>query len=546
METLPISALSDDERAMLMAMRQQLKRRIRKNQILENYAEGRFKAKNLEIAVPGILADIGAVSDWPGTIIDAYHERMNFEGWADSGRYGMTELSDHLGAQTAVAESTFDALLFGIGFQMYERESDGLGSRWVLRSVSPMEGTILWDAGARLPVAALRQVGVEFQDGTLSRREVMAVRGWNYVIEGENVVDVYATIPDLVVAGPQRNKLRSRKWTGRSLITPPVKYYTDAAVRTLVGMEINREFYTTPQRWAMNADMTMFTESDEPTRSEMVEAGWKAAAGKMLAFPPNEEGEPEPKVGQFSPAPPTPYVEQLRTYSQLIASATGMPSAYLGFSTENPPSGDAIRAWMERLTRGIGRMHRLTHQDINLMGWMGLRLEQGSEAPTWSDFSTTVRPKWEDPSTQTLAADTDAVSKAVAAESVAADDDWVYDRLRIPERDRPGVRSKLRQKGLTQLAATLQARSNAPADPEAETLANLGTPSSTDGDAGLISNMTELERMELLRVQAETLGILRRGGVTAASASEQVGLAGLDFEKGRPNTLRYDDEKEEE
>lgn len=481
MTTPQRATLTEDEKVMLGALRQQLARKIRKNQILENYSEGRFKVKNLDIAVPPALADLGAVSDWPGTIIDAYHERMNFEGWADGGRFGMTALSDHLGAQSAVAESTFDALLFGVGFQMYERETDGLGSRWVLRSVSPMEGTMLWDSGARLPVAALRQVGVEVLDGTIHRREIMAVRGWNYVIEGEDLVDAYPTIPGLVVAAPQRNKLRSRRWTGRSLITPPVAYYTDAAVRTLVGMEINREFYTTPQRWAMNADMSMFVDSDNPSRSEMVEAGWKAAAGKMLAFPPPEDGEPEPKVGQFSPAPPTPYVEQLRTYSQLISSATGMPSAYLGFSTDNPPSGDAIRAWMERLTRGIGRMHRLTHQDINLVGWMGLRLSQGQDAPDWSEFSTTVRPKWDDPSTQTLSSDADAVTKVVASGSVAADDDWVYDRLRIPERDREAVRARLRQQGLSQLVELLRSRPESE-DPEAEELANLGAPPADEGD----------------------------------------------------------------
>lgn len=473
--TLPRLELTADEKAMLGSMRFQLARKIRKNQVLENYAEGRFRVKNLDIAVPPSLAEIGAVSDWPGTVIDSYHERMNFEGWADGGRFGMTALSDQIGAHTASAETTFDALLFGVGFYMYELQSDGLGTRWQLRSVSPMEGTMLWDAGARLPVAALRRVGVELLDGSVGTHEVLAVRGWNYVLEGDQIVDAYPTIPDLVAAAPMKNKLRSRKWTGRSLVTDPVKYYTDAAVRTMVGMEINREFYTTPQRWAMNADMTMFTESDDPTRSEMIEAGWKTAAGKMLAFPPNEDGEPEPKVGQFSPAPPTPYVEQLRTYSQLISSATGMPSAYLGFSTENPPSGDAIRAWMERLTRGIGRMHRLSHEDMNLVGWMGHRLEMGNDSPTWSEFASVVRPKWEDPTTQTLAADTDSVSKAVASGSVAPDDDWVYDRLRIPERDRTRVRSNLRKQGLGQLAATLASRGRS-ADPEAEELANLGAP----------------------------------------------------------------------
>lgn len=536
--------LPDDAQLMLNAMRQQLSQKLRKNQILENYHEGKYKVKNLEIAVPPSLAAIGAVSDWPGTVIDAYHERMNFEGWADGGRFGMTALSDQLGASSAVSSSTFDALLFGVGFHMYERTVDGLGLRWKLRSVSPMEGTMLWDAGNQLPVAAMRLVGVETSEGGFATQVVLAVRGRNYVLNGNVVVDSYETIPDLVVAAPVRNKTRSRKWSGRSLITPAIRYYTDAAVRTLVGMEINREFYTTPQRWAMNADMSMFVDSDEPTKSEMVEAGWKAAAGKMLAFPPNEDGEPEPKVGQFAPAPPTPYVEQLRTYSQLIGSASGMPSAYLGFSTENPPSGDAIRAWMERLTRGINHMHRLSHQDMNLVGWMGHRLEVGEGSPTWSEFASVVRPKWEDPTTQTLAADTDAVSKAVAAGSVAADGDWVYDRLRIPERERERVRSGLRQQGLAQLAEVLAGRSGG--DPVADGLANLGAPASEDEparEAGSEDAQTSLEAAQVLKVKADGLGILRRAGVTAESAAQQVGLPDLKFEKGRPITMKYDDEE---
>lgn len=539
--------LTDEQKALREAMRMELRRKVASNQRLENYAEGKFKVKNLNIAVPPSLADIGTVSDWPGTIVDAYYERMHFEGWADGGRFGMPALADQLDAQTAVAESTYDSLLFGVGFHMFERQTSGLGARWVMRSVSPMEGTLLWDSASNLPVAALRRSMVQRTDGTVGVQEVMALPGQNLVLQGDDVVDAYSTIPGVVVAARMKNKLRSRKWTGRSLITRPVQYYTDAAVRTMLGMEINREFYTTPQRWAMNADMSMFVESDEPTKSEMIEAGWKAAAGKMLAFPPNEEGEPEPKVGQFSPASPAPYTEQLRTYSQKLASATGLPVAYLGFSTENPPSGDAIRAWMERLTRGIDRMHRLSHQDMNLAGWMGLRLELGTQAPSWSEFASVVRPKWEDPSTQTLAADTDAMSKAVAAGSVAPDDDWVYDLLRIPERERERVRSNLRKQGMSQLAEILQGRVHPSGDPEAAQLAQLGAPepdpASPAGPEGVEAPpLSELERMQVLKAKADTLGLLRRGGVTAESAAKITGLEGVEFEAGRPVTLRYDDE----
>jgi hypothetical protein len=41
---------------------------------------------------------------------------------------------------------------------------------------------------------------------------------------------------------------------GRSEITKPIRYYTDAAARTLLGLEVNREFYNAPQRIGLNVD----------------------------------------------------------------------------------------------------------------------------------------------------------------------------------------------------------------------------------------------------------------------------------------------------
>ena len=44
------------------------------------------------------------------------------------------------------------------------------------------------------------------------------------------------------------NRMRASDVSGRSEITPAVRYYTEAAVRTLTGMEVHREVYQAPQR----------------------------------------------------------------------------------------------------------------------------------------------------------------------------------------------------------------------------------------------------------------------------------------------------------
>lgn len=266
-----------------------------------------------------------------------------------------------------------------------------------------------------------------------------------------------------------RNKLRSRYWYGRSLITPAVRYYTEAAARTMLGMEINREFYTTPQRWAMNADMSLFTASDSPSQSELVEAGWRVTMGRMLALPPNEPGENSPQVGQFSAAPPTPYIEQLRCYSQLLVSATGLPSAYLGFSTENPPSGDAIRAWLERLIRSIEGQQRLISPDLRRLGFQLARVH-GRDVPVLAEFSNLVAETWESPATQQLSAESDALVKLIGAGVVPATSGFVLDRLRVPLDQRQAMQAELVKQQADKRLGTMLGALGAPTELDFEAL----------------------------------------------------------------------------
>lgn len=423
--------ITSDQFSVLARLRAQLHARERVNREVLSYYDGSVRIKSLNIAVPPQLSQIGVVSDWPSTVVDTHHERMNFLGWSDNDRFGMVELGRDVAADVRILEAAQDSLVYGVGFLALEQTSAG---QWVMRSISPLDGTALWDPVTDQPAAAYRRVPVEEQGRLV---EVLYLPGRNLLLESHvgdgqpTVLAEYPTVEGEVAVTRVRNKLRSRYWYGRSLITPAVRYYTEAAARTMLGMEINREFYTTPQRWAMNADMSLFTTADNPTQNELVEAGWRVTMGRMLALPPNEPGEQPPSVGQFSAAPPTPYIEQLRCYSQLLASATGLPSAYLGFSTENPPSGDAIRAWLERLIRNIEGQQRLISPDLRRMGFM-LATVAGRDVPGMREFSTLVSETWESPATQQLAAESDAIVKLIGAGVVPATSKFVMDRLRIP------------------------------------------------------------------------------------------------------------------
>lgn len=463
-----MTTLDSKSLGLLKHLRANVFSRYSENKISESYYDSSVVLQNLNIAVPPTLSDIGVASDWPATIVDAYHERLVFEGWK-SQRFGLHEISETMQAQAAVAEATLDSGVYGVGFLSFEKAFSGWGGGkdWNLKSVSPFDGTILWDYASDSPLAGYRRVPGSYMTGDDTFFEILYLPWRNIVLQTSanfgdtpKIVDVHETGCPRPAVSRIRSKMRTKRFYGRSMITPPVRYYTDAAMRTLLGMEINREFYTTPQRWAMNADMSLFVPSDNPTKEERVQAGWEATQGKLLILPPPEVGEPEPQVGQFSSAPPTPYIEQLRGYSQLLASATGMPSAYLGFATENPPSADAIRAWLERLVRSVGRQQRLISPDLRELAWVMHTVVNGSRVD-WTEFCHEVSEKWENPATETLSSDVDAISKAIGSGAVTATCDWTYDKLRIPENQRAGLRADLKAKSAAESLTELLKRREA-------------------------------------------------------------------------------------
>lgn len=415
------------------------------NLLVEQFYTGEYVTGTLNIAVPPELAgQLQVASDWPATVVDSYAERMRFLGWADARGRGFEEQVELAGVSLATKEAVLDSLIFGIGFIALEPDDDGV---WIAQAVPPTEGTLLWDSFNRRPVAGMRvrhlldggkQTVLYLQDGVAYLEE-----------DGVSVADFVPHglgIPTIVRI---RNSVRSTKWYGRSMITPPVRYYTVAACRTLQGMELNREFYTYPQRWLKNGTMDMFVDSDNPSESEKVMAGFKATTGAMLTLPPPEEpGDPEMELHQFSSSPPTPFIEQVRAYSQLMSSATGIPVAYLGFSTENPPSADAIRAWLDRLILGCRNQQELINPDLRRVGWMATSLN-GNSVP-WRDFAVGVKERWEDPSSPTLSSDADAIMKL--SSFIDPTSDWALDKLRIPDDQRPKIRQDARAARLASLA----------------------------------------------------------------------------------------------
>lgn len=405
--------LADDERDLLQGLRVQLARFAGKNRRQWAYYDGRQGLKNMGIAIPQNIVDVEAVVGWPEIVVDALEERLDWQGWVSAGAdvAGLQRVfrQNQLGIE--FAKATLDAFVTGVGFLQASDDGDG---NPLVNAVSSSRATYVWDERARrVSVGMVEDIDPEgvirttlfYPDETVT---------YNRDEYGETV-ERFEHGRGKAGLIPYPNRTRAGQVRGRSEINRAIRYYTDHGARTILGMEFNREIYTTPQRWLANVEPDQLGISEDASPSEIVEAGWKVAQNKALIIPPNPEGDgAEPKVGQFQAASPAPYIDELRMLSQMVSAQSGVPVGQFGFITDNPASADAIRMAENRLVKKAERRQAMFGQThVNDLAFVCQSILDG--APADPGFTSQVVAKWRDASTPTLAAATDAAVKIVSA-----------------------------------------------------------------------------------------------------------------------------------
>ena len=242
---------------------------------------------------------------------------------------------------------------------------------------------------------------------------------------------------------------------GRSEITQAVRSYTDQAVRTLLGMEVNREFYSAPQRYLLGAESSMFEKADGS-----IATGWETVMGRMLAVPKDEDGE-KPEIGQFNPSSPAPYLEQVKGLSQLLAAEASLPASYLGFVTDNPTSADAIRQAEARLIKRAERRQVTFGRAWREVAYLALLIKDGSVPENFNELEV----KWRDAATPTRSAAADEAVKLVGAGVLSADSEVTYDRIGLTPAEQLTLKAdKRRMRALETVKAIASVTPATPAD----------------------------------------------------------------------------------
>lgn len=442
-------SLTPDELGLIDLLVKKLKHHDGKNVLLEKYYEGKNRLKDLNISIPPSLKLVDSVVGWAGTAVDVLEERLDFEGYIGGDNLGLNEVfrANELDLESSLGHK--DALVYGTGFVFVGKGADGEPDP-LITIESPKKATAIYDLRTRRITAAIlvqRDERGDILGGSLYLPEqTIYFAGY-----GKAWVEMDRDIHNLgrVPVAPLINNPRSGDPDGRSEITKAVRSYTDSAMRTLLGAEVAREFYSAPQRYLMGAKEDTFLDADGNPLNP-----WTVVQGRVLAVPYNDDDGVMPEVGQFQANSPAPYFEQIRQYAQLIAAETAIPASYLGFQTDNPSSADAIRQMEARLVKRAERRQRQFGRTWSEVAKLALLVRDGVVPAEAAD----VRPIWRDAATPTRAAAADEVTKLVASGVLPADSEIVLNRIGLSDSDKQVLKA---ERATASTASLLQNLANA-------------------------------------------------------------------------------------
>lgn len=418
--TLPTVQLSRDEESLVTRLQSDVQSKRFGLQLHDSYYRGEHRVADLGISIPPSMRMLKTALGWPRVCIDALDERLDVEGFrlpssndVDLDLQAMWQAND-LDTESQLAH--MDALVFGASYIGVGSNDDG--EHPLITVESPLDIGVEWDARTRTIRAALRlyefegskQATLYLTDQTVSLLQTQG--GWDVVDR-----DVHNLGKCAIVR--MANRPRSYHRAGTSEITPEIMSITDAACRTLQGLEVAREFYSAPQRYILGADESAFQDAQGNPKN-----AWETYMGRVLALERDPEGN-VPTVGTFTQYDPSVFTKVIDMYAKIISSITGLPPHVLGYTTDNPASADAIRSTEMRLKLKADRKCRMFGAAWRDVMKIGLLVQDGS-LPADSDLIATV---WADTATPTPAATTDSVFKQIQAGYLPATSDVTGEKL---------------------------------------------------------------------------------------------------------------------
>lgn len=419
---------------MLTHLDAKLLRSQRELRRLDAYYQGlqplQFLAPELRLEFGDRLTDV--VINWPELVTDAYENRLDLTGFrmpestsngldvdeADADLWRIWQDNDmERQSQQAHTESVALGKAYAI-----------IGARGALDG-GPADPDALVDPFDEATDSPLITVEHPMQciteDDPRNRRPVAGLKRWK---DSDHVNRATLYLP-----GATRHYLWARKWVLQDVdehrlgVVPVVPLINrarllhkngrsefesiipiaDAANKMATDMMVSGEFHAMPRRWALGIDQRDFKDQDGNAIS-----GFEQVAGRMWA---SKSKPGDVAVGQFTESDLAVFHNTLRVLAQICAQLSALPPHYMGFTTDNPASADAIRSSEASLVKRVERKQTGLGADWRRVMAISLLIRDGA------DFDKRIlraKPNWRDASTPTVAQAADASVKKYQADII--------------------------------------------------------------------------------------------------------------------------------
>lgn len=412
---------------MLTHLDAKLLRAQRELRRLDAYFQG---LQPLRFLAPEIRAEFGdrlseVVINWPELVGEAYENRLDLTGFqmpgstsdgvdvdeADADLWGIWKDNDMVRqSQQAHLESVALGRSYAIigargALDEGPADPDAIPDPFEEATESPlitvehpMQCITEDDPRTRNPVAGLKR----WKDADRVNRATLYLPGatQHYVWARKWVLqDVDEHRLGVVPVVPLVNRQRMLHKHGRSEFESIIPI-ADAANKMATDMMVSGEFHAMPRRWVLGMDPKDFKDQDGNPISP-----FEQIAGRIWG---SRAKPSEAALGQFTESDLAVFHSTLRVLAQICAQLAALPPHYMGFTTDNPASADAIRSSEASLVKRVERKQTGFGSDWRRVMAIALLIRDGAAFDKRILRAETV---WCDASTPTAAQVSDAAAK---------------------------------------------------------------------------------------------------------------------------------------
>lgn len=412
----------------------------------KTYFDGKNCLSNLSIFLDDNFGSLGVSLPWGKLAVTALHDRMEVEAVVvddEEDNEIIQKIIEDNYFLHKIRETIFESLLFGAGYMLVGPANKAVSDSPLITSESPNTTYGEYDASTRM-LKSLLKVKIEkdeqghemltygelFLPHVILYFSVKSANNFQVISLRQNPLGY---VPSVKFINAEDGSLGE----GSSEISHTVRALIDYGQAQFANMRVASDAFAQPTQYiiGVGGDKNINGQVSKP-----VKLSRKAGTLYTIPFARGIDGSVvgTPQVGQLAPGSPDTYIKIAESLVKQLSLATRIPDSQLGFSKSMPSSAEAIKNEEQPFVRRIQKKEKIFSEPIEKIIRIAYQMKTGRR------LEGSVHVKWVEVGTQTLASNTDAVTKAITAGSVSPTSDWVYEKLGVPYAERQKIRDEMK------------------------------------------------------------------------------------------------------